>query len=194
MDKIPQIKIILGSSSPARREILERLGYELEVMSADINEKAIRHDDPTIMVSAIAYAKAEALLPLISERAILITADSVVLYNGNVREKPRSEKEALEFLESYALAPVDVLSAVVVVNTVSKKRAQAILSSRVYFKSSIADIAGVYSKSNNSLRAAGAFVLDDPAIAPYIDRVEGSRENVMGIDGTLVQKLINQVV
>ena len=61
----------------SRQRILERLGWEFEVMVVDIDEQAIRRSNPQELVSALANAKADALLLCISEPAILITADTV---------------------------------------------------------------------------------------------------------------------
>jgi len=55
------MKIILGSASARRKDILQQMGYEFEVMSANIDEKAIRFDDPKKLTLAIVNAKADAL-------------------------------------------------------------------------------------------------------------------------------------
>ena len=116
------MKIILGSQSKGRRSVLESMGYEFEVMSSDIDEKAIRFDDPSVLTLALANAKADALLARIHEPAILITADQVVAWNGTIREKAKDENEAREYLRSYAAHPAETVAAVVVVNTATKKR------------------------------------------------------------------------
>ncbi|XP_022875860.1 maf-like protein DDB_G0281937 isoform X1 [Olea europaea var. sylvestris] len=56
-----QFKIILGSSSIARKMILSEMGYEFTTMSADIDEKAIRKEKPEDSVMALAEAKADAI-------------------------------------------------------------------------------------------------------------------------------------
>ncbi|KAI6688841.1 hypothetical protein NL676_025669 [Syzygium grande] len=78
-------KIILGSSSIARRKILAEMGYEFTVMTADIDEKSIRKDKPEELVMALAEAKATAITSKLqrinsqakdSEPIILIAADT----------------------------------------------------------------------------------------------------------------------
>ncbi|XP_030448108.1 uncharacterized protein LOC115670868 isoform X1 [Syzygium oleosum] len=78
-------KIILGSSSIARRKILAEMGYEFTVMTADIDEKSIRKDKPEELVMALAEAKATAITSKLqrinsqakdSEPRILIAADT----------------------------------------------------------------------------------------------------------------------
>ncbi|XP_071733224.1 uncharacterized protein [Rutidosis leptorrhynchoides] len=78
-------KIILGSSSIARRKILAEMGYEFTHMSADIDEKAIRTEKPEELVMALAKAKAEAIVSKLqasvdkekdSKHSILIASDT----------------------------------------------------------------------------------------------------------------------
>ncbi|XP_023646008.1 maf-like protein DDB_G0281937 isoform X2 [Capsella rubella] len=58
----PHFKIILGSSSIARRTILTEMGYQFTLMSADIDEKSIRKEKPEDLVLALAEAKADAIV------------------------------------------------------------------------------------------------------------------------------------
>ncbi|KAK9129873.1 hypothetical protein Sjap_010360 [Stephania japonica] len=78
-------QIILGSSSKARKQILSEMGYEFTIMTADIDEKAIRMEKPEDLVMALAEAKADGIMSRlqttdISERKdkqiLLITADT----------------------------------------------------------------------------------------------------------------------
>ncbi|CAA7041675.1 unnamed protein product [Microthlaspi erraticum] len=59
---LPQFKLILGSSSIARRQILTDMGYQFTLMSADIDEKSIRKEKPEDLVLALAEAKADAIV------------------------------------------------------------------------------------------------------------------------------------
>ncbi|XP_037427715.1 7-methyl-GTP pyrophosphatase-like isoform X2 [Triticum dicoccoides] len=103
----PSFKIILGSSSPARRAILSNMGYQFTTKSADIDERAIRREKPEELVKAIAEAKADAIkLNLVEgcgdgdfrdRPTLLITSDQ-----GAIRERPRSTEEATEFIRGYS--------------------------------------------------------------------------------------------
>uniref|UniRef100_A0A1J3CVW0 Maf-like protein n=1 Tax=Noccaea caerulescens TaxID=107243 RepID=A0A1J3CVW0_NOCCA len=65
---LPQFKLILGSSSIARRQILTDMGYQFTLMSADIDEKSIRKDKPEDLVLALAEAKADAIVSKLQTR------------------------------------------------------------------------------------------------------------------------------
>jgi septum formation protein len=58
----PHFKLILGSSSIARRKILTDMGYQFTLMSADIDEKSIRKEKPEELVLALAEAKVTSLV------------------------------------------------------------------------------------------------------------------------------------
>ncbi len=109
--------IILGSQSHGRRELLSAMGYAFAVMPANIDERAIRSEDPGALTLALAHAKADALLPHIHRPALLITADQVVVWQGTIREKPQNAEEARVFLRGYAEGPAETVTAVVVTHT-----------------------------------------------------------------------------
>ena len=78
--------------------------FRYEVMKADIDEKAIRHDEPRQLVMSLAHAKADALVQQLqaqqqdgvdsSPATYLITCDQVVVHDGQIREKPEDVAEA----------------------------------------------------------------------------------------------------
>ncbi|KAK9698725.1 hypothetical protein RND81_08G126700 [Saponaria officinalis] len=79
------MQIILGSKSIARRKIMEEMGYEFTIMTADIDEKAIRKEKPEDLVMALAEAKADAIISKLQipdkqvndhEPTLLISADT----------------------------------------------------------------------------------------------------------------------
>jgi septum formation protein len=95
------MRLILGSSSKFRQRLLRELGYlDFEIMVPDIDEKAVTvavmrsHSPPDQLVLAIARAKAEKLKSILGKEAdaILITCDQVVVYQGQIREKPESKE------------------------------------------------------------------------------------------------------
>ncbi|MDP2641172.1 MAG: Maf family protein [Candidatus Yanofskybacteria bacterium] len=186
------MKIILGSASKQRKRMLERMGYEFEVMTADINEKAIRYDDPKKLTMALAIAKAEALLPRIKESALLITADQVVWWNGKILEKPEMPEEARQFLRGYAHYPAQPINATVVTNTETGKQVAENDGNAVYFKEFPEEVIKQLIAEGNIFTQAGAFSLEDPLIEPYIERIEGSLESIEGLPVELTQRLIKK--
>lgn len=192
------MKVILGSSSAGRKLIMDELskeiGFEFEIVSPDIDEKAIRSKNPEDLVMAIANAKADALISKIQEPAILITSDQVVLCKDKIREKPVSEEEAREFLQSYADSHPKTLGAVVVVNTLTGKRASGFQRSTVYFKPFPKEIIDEHIRSGMSMRGAGGFCMHDPILKDYTGHIVGGYDSAVGLSKELVKKLIARVL
>lgn len=191
------MKIILGSSSVGRRSIMDELskelGFTFEVMSPDIDEKSIRHNNPTDLVMAIANAKADVLVSKIPKPSILICSDQVVLYDNKIREKPINEAEARDFLISYSNADPELIGAIVVVNTENGKRASGMQKSRIHFKPLSENIIDAHIKSGLALSGAGGFLIYDPALKGYVDYIEGGLDSASGLSKELVKKLVLEV-
>jgi septum formation protein len=187
------MKIILGSQSKWRKNILESMGYEFEVMVSDIDEKVVRSENLRELPLLVARAKAEALLPRIEEAAILITSDQVLIYNGDLREKPRDENEARKFLESYGLHPAESVTAVIVINTKTGKRVEGIDIAKAHFKKIPKTVIDEFVATGIPLHCAGGFTVRHELIGPYIDRIEGTYESIEGLPQELTRKLIEEV-
>jgi len=187
------MKIILGSQSEGRKRILKEMGYEFEVMPSNIDEKAIRFDDPVKLTLALANAKADALLKKIKESAILITSDQVVVCNGKILEKPTSAKEAREYLNMYNAYSAKTITSVVVANTATGARVSGIDIAKIWFRSIPEDIINKYIATKDPFLHAGAFDCTHNLMAFYVDRIEGELESVVGLPKSLTEKLIKSV-
>ena len=187
------MKIILGSASKQRKMVLERWGHAFGVMIADIDEKAIRFDDPKKLTMALALAKAEVLRLRIKEPALLITADQVVLCNGEILEKPESPEQARRFLKGYAKYPAQPVNAVVVTNTETGAQAGENDENTVYFRAFPDDVIEQLIAQGNIFRQAGSFSLEDPLVAPYVERIVGTLDSVEGLPKEITERLMKVV-
>jgi len=185
------LKIILGSQSKGRKKVMEEMGLEFEIMPADIDEKAIRHDDPKKMVLAIAKAKAEALKARIHEPKVLVTADTVVLWQDEVREKPKDKQEAIAFLRGYNIAPAKVVTGVVVTNLATGITRSAVDVATVHFKHHSDEEIDKLVADGHVLNYAGAFTLLDEG---HVESIDGTLDSVLGLPKELTKKLINEVL
>lgn len=187
------MKIILGSQSRSRQEVLEEMGYEFEVMPSNIDEKAIRHDNPKELVLVLANAKADALLPRISEPALLITADQVVVWKDEIREKPESKEEARRFFQTYYEAPAEIVNAIVVTNTATGKRVFGLDSNMIQFREIPEEVIDRLVKGERIYSLAGGFEVRDPLLQPYLEKVEGTIDSVAGLSKDLTRSMLQEV-
>ena len=187
------MKIILGSSSAGRKKVMEELGLPFEVVSPDIDEKAIRGNSPKELVMAVANAKADAIVVKVKEPAKIISSDQVVLFQGKIREKPVNEDEARRFLLSYGSIPAETLGAVVIVNTKTGKRVSGFQTSKIYLKPLTESFVDEHISSGSAMKGAGGFLIIDPKIEPFIDHIEGTFDSASGLSKDLATRLLAEV-
>ncbi|KAL5072028.1 hypothetical protein RYX36_022915 [Vicia faba] len=195
-------KIILGSSSIARRKILSEMGYQFTLMTADIDEKSIRKDTPEELVMALAEAKAEAILQRLpvgdylkdAEPTLLITSDQVVVYEGVIREKPSSKQEARQFLKDYSGRKAATVGSVLVTNLKTGLRKGDSDRVEIYFNEIPDEIIEKLVDEGITLNVAGGLIIEHPLIFPYVKDVVGTTDSVMGLPKDLTEKLLNAVL
>ncbi len=90
-------KVVLASSSPSRKMLLERAGMDFEVVVSGVDEDVPESFTPAQAVEALCARKAEAVAPLRPGRAI-IAADSVVAIDGRILGKPEDDEGAKAML------------------------------------------------------------------------------------------------
>ncbi|XP_057975706.1 uncharacterized protein LOC131163025 isoform X4 [Malania oleifera] len=202
MDATSPFKIILGSSSIARRKILAEMGYEFTIMTADIDEKCIRKEKPEELVMALAEAKAEAIIPKLplgdkikdAEPVLLITCDQVVVYGGMIREKPSSKEEARQFIKGYSGGHAATVSSVLITNLEAGFRKGDWDKVEIYFHDIPDEIIDKLIEEGAVLNVAGGLIIEHPLILPYVKEVVGTTDSVMGLPKALTERLLKEAL
>ncbi|MFA6076900.1 MAG: Maf family protein [Candidatus Paceibacterota bacterium] len=187
------MKLILGSSSKHRKEILEKAGYVFDIFNPDIDEKLIETNNSYERPLILARAKADDLMKKIKEPALIIALDTVVIGNGKLYEKPKTEIEAREFLKKYSedLVP-ETVSAIVVINTITGKRYEGVDKAKVFFKKFPPFMIEDFIKNGEPLSRAGGFGIQHPIMEPYVEKIEGDKGSVTGTPLQLLKKLLTE--
>lgn len=188
-----RMRIILGSASKRRQQIMKEMGYDFEVIPADIDEKAIRDQDPSKLTLAIANAKANAIIPRLKEEVLLITSDLVVVFKDKIIEKPTSKEEAYTVLDAYNQEPIKTVTAVVVTNTKTGKRVSGTDIATVYFNPIPKENIKEFVESGKVFEHAGSFAAENPLFAPFVKKIDGTLESIMGLPTELTKRLIEEV-
>lgn len=97
MSEPKPMRLILASASPARRELLGRLGHAYEILPADIDEPESGFRDPRSFVQTVSWLKAAAVAPRIDE-GIILAADTIGWINNHPILKPADEADARRIL------------------------------------------------------------------------------------------------
>ncbi|XP_020231437.1 7-methyl-GTP pyrophosphatase isoform X2 [Cajanus cajan] len=196
-------KIILGSSSVARRKILSEMGYQFTLMTADIDEKSIRKESPEELVMALAEAKANAIISKlqttsnqegVDEPTILIAADTVVVYEGVIREKPAGKEEARQFLKDYSGGRAATVSSVLVTNLKTGLRKGESDRVEINFNEIPEEIIEKLVDEGVTLNVAGGLLIEHPLILPFVKEVVGTTDSVMGLPKSLTEKLLKEAL
>lgn len=114
-----QKKLVLGSSSPYRKELLERLGIPFECISADIDESRKEGETPEALCVRLAREKALKVKELAPD-AIVIGSDQVAVLGDRILGKPHTRERAIEQLTAMQGQTVYFLTALCVVGADGK--------------------------------------------------------------------------
>jgi septum formation protein len=186
------MKLILGSSSQFRRAVMDELGFEYEVMAPEIDEKAILIDDPDALVLAIAHAKADALVGAVEGEALIITSDQVVVWNGEIREKPQDREEAKRFIMSYGEHPAVIINGLVVTHVPSGRRVELVSAMHTWYMP-IPDLAAEeILDTSDVMFCAGGLQTEHPLFRHFMIHTDGSDDHAMGLPKGELLKLLTE--
>lgn len=184
-------KIILGSNSPRRRELLAGLDIEFTVDTGNNFEETYDPSTPHEMIpQVLSKGKSEGFHRPLERDEILITSDTLVLCGDKVMGKPHSREEAFEMLKLLSGREHKVITAVTVrdFNRTSTTSDTAI----VHFKELSDSEINYYIDTFKPFDKAGAYGIQEWIGYIGIGRIEGSYFTIMGFPVHLVyQELIN---
>lgn len=188
---------MLASTSPRRRELLQRLGTRFEVLAPDeAAEEGLRAGrtirETARAVTAAAEAKAASVLPRAAPGSLVIGADTVVLLGGRLLGKPRDEAEAERMLRGLSGRTHTVVTAVAVLEAAGSGRAAGWEETRVRFRRLAEDEIAEYVASREPLDKAGAYGIQGRG-ALLVDRLDGCYYNVVGLPLSRLHGLLREL-
>jgi len=177
------MKLILASSSPRRAEVLRNAGFVFQVRPADVDETRRPQEAAEDYVRRVAQAKAHVVAEqarAAGERAIVIAADTTVLAEGQVLEKPKDADDARRMLRLFSGKTHEVLTALCVINIPTGKEALHLEKTRVEFLKMSEEEIENYIQSGEPFDKAGAYGIQGIA-GRFATRIEGCYFNVLGL-------------
>ena len=189
MNWFPPYNYILASKSPRRRELLKMLGIDFQVKIKEVEEifpdGLSKEEIPVYLVKL----KAKPFLEELGSNDMLITADTIVWFNGRVLEKPKNHDEAVTMLKMLSGNEHQVISGVCL--TTTKKQTAFYALSNVRFKTLSRAEIEYYITHFKPYDKAGAYGIQEWIGAIGITHIEGSFYNVMGLP---IQKLYEEIL
>ena len=184
-----KIKLILGSASPFRKKLLEEAGFVFSVKTADIDEKAIRHEDFKKLVLRLALAKRDAILTKnkFDKNTILITSDFVGSHNGKLREKPTSKKEVIAWHKEYSKGKTTCYCSIAVHHVGLNKTLSSVDTVVIKWRKIPERIIEQIADDPTTYKAA-AFT--DRAFLHYVRELDGSIDTVIGVPVRILEDFL----
>jgi septum formation protein len=171
--------LFLASQSPRRRELLEQMGVDYEVIAVDVDEQQHLDEIPATYVTRVASEKAWAgwhAQSAVMKHPVL-AADTAVVIGSQIMGKPRDEADAFEMLRRLSGRTHEVYSGVALVDGETNVR---ISCSEVTFRPISDDEIRTYWQSGEPLDKAGGYAIQGLA-AQFIANLNGSYSGVMGL-------------
>jgi nucleoside triphosphate pyrophosphatase len=182
----PAPPILLASTSPQRRAILEQLGLPFEVAAPDYEEHDPPDADPEELVSRHALGKARSVAGAAGERPVL-GVDTTVALGGRIHAKPESASEAEWMLEELSGRTHEVVSGLCLLTPAWEVVETA--STHVTFRPLTARDLASYVASGEWEGRAGGYAIQGRGAA-LVERVEGDYLNVVGLPAGLLVRLL----
>lgn len=170
--------LILASSSPRRRELLEQIGVSYRVCPVDVDETPLDGEVPEDFARRMALEKARAGWRAQGSGQPVLGADTVVSLDGTILGKPVDRDDALDMLGRLSGSTHRVFSAVALVH--GEREAVRLSVTRVRFRTLAHREIGVYWDSGEPADKAGAYGIQGLG-ALFVEHLEGSYTGVVGL-------------
>jgi septum formation protein len=182
--------IYLASHSPRRRELLEQIQVHYQPLAITVDETRYAQEIPQEYVTRLALTKARTGRLIAPTHAPVLSADTIVVCQGQIFGKPLNESVAQQMLKQLSATNHQVMTAVAVVTTTQESVCLNI--SQVYFRSLSDQEIAAYIATYEPLDKAGSYAIQGIA-SVFIERIEGSYSGVMGLPLYETAKLLTNV-
>jgi len=189
-----QLSIILASASLRRKQLLSDAGYEFKVVAADINESSLLAEclEPCEYAKKLALAKAKTVAAKYPD-SLVIGADTIVDFNGQIIGKPTNAEDAERITRKLFSKPHKVITAVALVRLSDNTEIVESDITDVYPKKMTNEQLNEHIKSESWRDKAGAYAIQENG-DEFVEKIEGSVTNVMGLPMELLHQLLQGFV
>ncbi len=184
------MQIILASKSPRRQELLARMGVEFTVKVANIDETMDPFRNPADEVARVSLRKAEAVREQCGEEDIIISADTIVVCDGLVMGKPRSEADAFSMLRRLSGREHLVMSGLTVMR--GSRTENLTVTTKLRFRPLSEEEIRAYIATGEPMDKAGAYGIQGLA-AMFVMGLDGDYYNVMGLPVCTLSQLLRKL-
>lgn len=182
--------LILASQSPRRSQLLREAGFQFSVQAADIDESFPPEMPAEEVAPWLARRKAQAVAHLIQDREIILAADSVVILNNVIYNKPADYADAFRMIRQLSGRQHTVVTGVCLLAKEQDKTLAGV--TKVWFAELTDEEIDYYIRTCEPFDKAGSYGAQDWIGHCKITRIEGTFQNVMGLPVDLVYAALQE--
>lgn len=172
-------KIILASSSDRRKNLLTKLGIKFTAMPSKIDESKYEFETPEKLVQELSLAKASNVAKVV-EDTLIISADTVVVYNDKVLEKPEDEEAAFRMLKLLENDQHKVYTGLAILSADDKMHYLDYDVTEVFMRKVGKEEIERYIKTGEPMDKAGSYGIQGKG-GIFVNKIVGSYFTVMGL-------------
>jgi len=185
------MKLILASGSKQRKDIFDMIGLKYEIVKS-LEEEKSSATEPELYVKELSKIKANSVATQISEKSIIIAADSIVYMNNKIYEKPKTKEEAFNNMKEMSGKVTYAVTGVTIKDLYQNKEISFSDTVEVSFKKiSEEDIRWYIENDKNIMDRCGYSVVGKAAI--FLDKVNGDYNTLYGISPSRVYEKLQEL-
>ena len=186
------MKVILASKSPRRKELMDLLGIDYEIIVSNANETLEEGMSFEEQSKRLGYIKAKAVFDETSGDRIVIGSDTMVMKDGKLYGKPKDREDAIRMLNELKNDKHQVFTSLAILVQKGDKYEEYIDcdTTDVYFSDILEIEIERWVDSGEAYDKAGAYGIQSSKFAVFIDKIDGNYSTVVGLP---INKLYNIV-
>lgn len=185
------MRIILASASKQRQDIFNMIGLKYDVITSDVPEES-NQIEPDKYVEELSLNKAKSVKKQIKDKAIIISADTIIYSNNKIYEKPKSKEEAYSNLKELSNNKCTAYTGITLIDLYKEKVICSSSKVNVYFNEIKDEEAEWYVNNEEKIFKCCGFVPLGKA-ALFINKIEGDYNTLLGISPSIVYNKLKEL-
>lgn len=185
------MRIILASASKQRQDIFNMIGLKYDVITSDVPEES-NQTEPDKYVEELSLNKAKSVKKQIKDKAIIISADTIIYSNNKIYEKPKSKEEAYSNLKELSNNKCTAYTGITLIDLYKEKVICSSSKVNVYFNEIKDEEAEWYINNEEKIFKCCGFVPLGKA-ALFINKIEGDYNTLLGISPSIVYNKLKEL-
>ncbi|KJY83455.1 septum formation inhibitor Maf [Vibrio galatheae] len=173
---MPDYQLVLASTSPYRKQLLNKLAIEFKTASPNFDETPLENESPQALVKRLAIGKAESCQ--VSQTSLVIGSDQVCVINGEIIGKPHTRENAIAQLTKQSGRSIQFFTGLALHNTQTGSTDSKVDTFTVHFRNLTSKQIEHYVDKEQPFYCAGSFKSEGLGIALF-ERLEGKDPNTL---------------